>query len=275
MLPGDGAAYADKLRQWAGEYAYLIGECTSGNRSYELAMAFTQGNRLDGCYTTDLAEGGARPSTVEDYLKRADPLCAPKWLSTHDQPRHLSHAGAMEESDPVRVARFCSLLMAFLPGCWLIYQGEELGLPQPELSKEETTDPFDLLFWPDGPGREGPRVPLPWNDAPHYGFTAGKPWLPMRWPLRCVPGSRETQAVSAFYREALAVRKRLGWSEGVIESVEADDTTLVVETRAGGQSYLGVFNYDETAMPVPEGTPVLQACRTGALGAYEAMVTRS
>jgi alpha-glucosidase len=74
MLPGDGAAYAENLRKWAGDDAYLFGENTSGNQSIELAMAFTQLGRLDAVYTTDLPEGRGSPATIVDMVNRSDTL---------------------------------------------------------------------------------------------------------------------------------------------------------------------------------------------------------
>ena len=58
ILPGDGAAYMEKLRDWVGPDIWMMGESTAGNNSISLAMDFTQKGRLNGCYTTDLPEGG-------------------------------------------------------------------------------------------------------------------------------------------------------------------------------------------------------------------------
>ncbi|MCP6156769.1 hypothetical protein NL403_26865, partial [Klebsiella pneumoniae] len=68
-----------------------------------------------------------------------------------------------------------------LPGTLCLYQGEELGLPQVELDLDDLRDPFGMAFWPEFPGRDGCRTPMPWiGGARHAGFTdAGKPWLPV------------------------------------------------------------------------------------------------
>ena len=177
MLPGDGAAYMEKLREWVGDDAYIIGENTSGNKSLELAMSFAGPGRLNACYTTDLPEQRGSPQAVLDMIEHTDLQRLLGWLSSHDQPRHLADNRHASEQAEIYAA-----MMAFLPGPWLVYQGEELGLVQPDLQKDEVTDPLDLNFWPDGPGREGARVPIPWNDdAPNFGFSEAAPWLPMRW----------------------------------------------------------------------------------------------
>ena len=39
---------------------------------------------------------------------------------------------------------------------------------------------FGIAFYPEFPGRDGSRTPMPWAaDAPEVGFTTGNPWLPL------------------------------------------------------------------------------------------------
>lgn len=227
MLPGDGGAYCEKLRDWAGKDAYLIGEINSGNKSWELAMEFSLPGRLDSCYTTDLPEGRAAPHVVADMIDRAELARAIGWLSTHDQPRH-NRSGTPHE------AGFFAALMAVLPGPWLIYQGEEWGLPQPHLEKADVTDPFDLLYWPDGIGREGPRVPLPWDahDA-GFGFTTGTPWLPMRWDATAVAAAQATGGLADTYRRLIALRRAQGWDRGRVLRCDYGDDWLDLEIETG------------------------------------------
>jgi len=228
MLPDDAATYATTLREWAGEDAWLMGEMTEGVRSYELAMEFSTPGRLDAAYTTDLPANCAGPVAIADLLRRADPARIVGWLSSHDQPRHGSGDFAQ--------AAFLAALMAVLPGPWLIYQGEEWGLPQPGLAKDEVTDPFDLLYWPDGPGREGARVPMPWNaDDPEFGFTAGRPWLPMRWNRADLLAAVSVSGLAATYRDLIHLRRKQGWASGrVLISDHGDDwLTLAMQTGCG------------------------------------------
>ncbi len=254
MLPGDGAAYAEKLRDWAGEDAYLIGESTSGNNSLELALDFTQPGRLDGCYTIDMPENGADAATLLRVFDAISDLSRyPKWLSSHDQPRHISASGDGSDRD----ARFFALMMATLPGAWLIYQGEELGLPQATLSREETTDPLDLLYWPDGPGREGARVPMPWTAGPTFGFSKGTPWLPMRWSDdRCADAQTE-QSIRGFYQRAIAARKAQSWQDGRVVSHSVDGDVLICQTDTDEATWEIVINYGTQTYVRDAGPPFL------------------
>ncbi|WP_157937647.1 alpha-amylase family glycosyl hydrolase [Oceaniglobus roseus] len=220
MLPGDGADYAQKLRDWAGEDAWLLGEIGTGNKSFEICMSFSAPGRLDAAYSTDLPESHGAPAVVARAVDQTDLQRFAHWMSCHDQPRH-NRSGTPEE------ARFFALLMAVLPGPWILYQGEEWGLPQPELLKEEITDPYDLLYWPNHPGREGPRVPMPWDpDAGNFGFTDGTPWLPMRWQPGPLRQAQQEDGVAATYRRLIALRREMGWAAAAMEKCDHGEDWL-------------------------------------------------
>ena len=239
MLPGDGAAYCENLRKWAGDDAYLIGEVTTGNKSIEVAMAFAETGRLNASYTTDLPEGGGCPAVIAEMVKTADLQRLVGWLSSHDQPRHVKSGPNLAIAAQVQAA-----MMALLPGPWLVYQGEEWGLPQPTLSQEEVTDPLDLLYWPDGPGREGGRVPIPWTDeGPYFGFSDAASWLPMRWH-DVLDGRRE---VEKTYVDLIALRKQLGWTTGEVLTCDARGAQMTLRVIADGVIYVGEFAMDGDA----------------------------
>ena len=110
--------------------------------------------------------------------------------------------------------------MLALPGSAYLYQGEELGLPEViDLPDDARQDP--TLFRTDGEryGRDGCRVPLPWEaDAPSYGFgPTDASWLPQ--PAQWAELARDRQrgvegSTLELYRAALApaprARPRLG-----------------------------------------------------------------
>lgn len=180
FLPGDGVVYTEKLREWAGAETWFLGEVGTGNQSVAVCNDLTSDGRLNAGYIVDIAQDGLTAETVERLLaERAGAERLAWWLGSHDRARQ-------PEGPDDSLAKFHLFFLAFMPGPSLIFQGQELGLPQPDLTEEEVTDPYDLAFWPDGPGREGARVPLPWTtDGNAHGFTTGDPWLPMRWSAQC------------------------------------------------------------------------------------------
>ena len=93
-------------------------------------------------------------------------------FSNHDVIRTASRFGPGS-------ARVMLALLCALRGTVLLYQGEELGLPEVDLRREQLKDPVGDLYYPLFKGRDGCRTPMPWHAAaPHLGFTSGTPWLP-------------------------------------------------------------------------------------------------
>lgn len=82
---------------------------------------------------------------------------------------------------PLVVPAAAALVMLGLPGTAFVYQGEELGLPEDfDLTEDEIQDPNWERSGHYFKGRDGCRVPLPWqSDGPAFGFNAtGASWLP-------------------------------------------------------------------------------------------------
>ena len=259
MLPGDGTEFADVLREWAGEDAWLLGEITSGNMSVELCNGLTRPGGLDAAYTTDVVARGCTPDVVAEVLRRLErPRTLAWWLSSHDQPRHVSAMG----DGTTRDARFLAMLGAAMPGPWLLYQGEEIALPQPFLDFDETVDPYDRLYHPDVIGRGGARVPVPWAEGyVGFGFTSGRPWSPMRWAEgRSVAAAMADEgSVLHFYRRLVAFRAENGLGTADVAAVEARGDLLDVTTRQGDTAHRALFNFgrEEARIERPEGEPLM------------------
>ncbi|WP_185803176.1 alpha-amylase family glycosyl hydrolase [Pontivivens nitratireducens] len=250
ILPGDGAAFAENLRKWAGPDAWLLGEVNSGNRSVELSGAFTAPDRLDANYTVDLMVNPVTAQTVCDLIARhrREGCGLTYCLSCHDQPRAVSRTG----DGSVRDAKLLALLSAALPGPLIIWQGEELGQPQAALKLHEISDPFDRLFWPVPPGREGARIPYPWSaDAPNYGFTTGTPWLPMQGLDDIALSEQGPDGTRAFWIEALRLRRNLD-PEGPVDTAIVND---VLHIQRGDFTF--ALNLTDSARPCGHAHPVL------------------
>ncbi len=95
-------------------------------------------------------------------------------IDNHDTPRSATRLGSVARS------RALTLLMLALPGAACLYQGQELGLPNvDDLPDEVLTDPIWQGSGRVDRGRDGCRVPLPWEGAgPPFGFSTARPWLP-------------------------------------------------------------------------------------------------
>jgi alpha-glucosidase len=107
-----------------------------------------------------------------------------------------------------------------LPGASYLYQGEELGLPE-HTTLEDTYRQDPTFFRTQGQrvGRDGCRVPLPWEPVGEAnGFNqTGKSWLPQPASYRLLARSIQEQdelSTLSFYKQALRIRKELALGEG-------------------------------------------------------------
>jgi len=130
-------------------------------------------------------------------------------FSNHDVIRAPTRFGG--QGAPPDLARLLLALLICLRGTVLIYQGEELGLPQAELHRDQLRDPVGDLYYPFNRGRDGCRTPMPWDDrAANLGFTTGSPWLPLspyHSALAVSVQEQDSQSTLAYARKLLVLRR--------------------------------------------------------------------
>jgi alpha-glucosidase len=241
----------DVYRRWrrmVAEYRndpVLVGEVVFSDparmapylRSDELHMAFNftllfQGWDADGIRNAidtsraALAEVGAPPTWV---------------LENHDVTRLPTRYGGGAEG--LRRARAAALLLLALPGPVYLYQGQELGLEEVDLPDEVRQDPIFHRMKGERIGRDGCRVPLPWeNGPPGFGFTTGEPWLPVpeAWQAKTVQRQRtDADSTLSLYRAALALHERLTgdltWHESLPGTLVFDRGEIVCAVNVDGE----------------------------------------
>ncbi|MEV1131940.1 glycoside hydrolase family 13 protein [Agromyces sp. NPDC049794] len=198
-------------------------------------------------------------------------------LSNHDVVRHATRLSVTEPNPQghglgprsnglpsyeagLRRARAATALMLALPGSAYLYQGEELGLPEViHLPDSARQDPTWFRTGGERYGRDGCRVPLPWEaDAPNYGFgPAGDPWLPQPSQWRELARDRQRgvpDSTLSMYRSGLALRREHALGAGTLEWLPGfgDD---VVAFRNG--SVVVVANAGAAAVELPAGDVLL------------------
>jgi alpha-glucosidase len=184
---------------------------------------------------------------------------APWVLSNHDVIRHVTRYGRAETANVWRPAgqpatdvelgtrrgRAAVLLSLALPGSSYLYQGEELGLWQVEdIPDALIADPIYERTGHRVRGRDGCRVPLPWQaGAPGFGFGppgAAPPWLPQPPGWRQLAADRQDAdpgSMLALYRAALQTR-RAGLSRW-----RADDTLTWLDSTDGVLAFRRVDDF--------------------------------
>lgn len=166
-------------------------------------------------------------------------------FSNHDIVRTVSRFGGPRPSP--ELAKLMFALLASLRGTILVYQGEELGLPQAKLSRDQLRDPVGDLYWPYDGGRDGCRTPMPWDAGlPNLGFSEGEPWLPAapeHRGLSVAEQAEDPDSNLAFAREMLAFRKSsAALLLGEIEMLESRDPVLAFVRREDDEALACIFN---------------------------------
>ncbi len=97
------------------------------------------------------------------------------WVSSsHDEVRAPSRFGGGDLGR--RRALVLSTLLFSMPGLPMLYQGEELGLEEAQLSEERRADPVGDDV---SESRDGCRTPIPWQPGVAFGFSTNPvTWLP-------------------------------------------------------------------------------------------------
>jgi len=163
----------------------------------------------------------------------------------HDVPRTLTRFGGKDA--PQALAKLMFAVLASLKGTVLLYQGEELGLPEADLRRDQLKDPVGDLYYPLHKGRDGCRTPMPWHaDQHNLGFSTGTPWLPIAPEHRALAVSRQekdAQSTLTFARGFLVERrKHPALVRGEIVFRDAPAPLLVFERRLENERILCVFN---------------------------------
>jgi alpha-glucosidase len=168
--------------------------------------------------------------------------------------RHITRWGLSEAA-----ARTYATLLVCLRGSLCLYQGEELGLPEAELTLEELRDPYGIQFWPEFKGRDGARTPMVWvTDNANGGFSTGRPWLPVKaahLPLSVAAQAADAGSMLEHYRRALAFRR----AHPVLRTGAMDDIAaaggVTSFRRRGDEDLFCAFNLSEATeeIALPEG----------------------
>jgi alpha-glucosidase len=180
------------------------------------------------------------------FLNAIDGLWPCVTMSNHDVPRAVTRYGRTMEANP-ELARLALTLMMALKGTVLMYQGEELGLPDGPIEREQIRDPVGELYFPYSMGRDPCRTPMPWvAGKPNLGFSYGEPWLPMAPSHKSLTAALQEHDQSStlwFTRRLIELRKANPVLRfGDIRITEASDQILAFEREWQGTPMLCVFN---------------------------------
>lgn len=202
-------------------------------------------------------------TAVERSLAAVSEVDSPAtWtLANHDLPRQVSRYGGGEAG--VRRARAMALVTLALPGAVYLYNGEELGLEDVELPEWALVDPRWERSGHTDRGRDGCRVPMPWEgNQPSFGFSQSEwTWLPMpnEWgPVTAESQLEDTGSTLSLYRTAIELRKQhRAFSGEALEWFGAPPGCFAFRRKGGGLTC--ALNTSSAQVPLPPGEVLLSS----------------
>ncbi|MDH6672111.1 trehalose-6-phosphate hydrolase [Paenibacillus sp. LBL] len=148
--------------------------------------------------------------------------------NNHDQPRALTRFTDDKEYR-TESAKLLATTLHGLQGTPYVYQGEEIGMPDPkwndmsefrdieslnmyEILQQQGKTPEEAAHIVTVRSRDNSRLPMPWNDGHQAGFTTGTPWIKIdeRYPLINAQAQVEDpHSIYHHYRQLIELRKNL------------------------------------------------------------------
>ena len=240
----------DIFRSWRKILESYEGDRAMCGEAYVLPLSFmakwVRKDEFHQTFNFRFLDAGWSPKALFDAVQESfeafDRVGAPStWvLNNHDVIRHVSRFGGnygrTTASDGIgpnqpqpdnelglKIAKGATMFMLALPGASYLYQGEELGLPEhTTLEDRYRQDPTFFRTSGKRVGRDGCRVPLPWEpEGESNGFSqTGKSWLPQPESYRLLARSNQELdpgSTVQLYKTALSLRKKLGLGQGSFE----------------------------------------------------------
>lgn len=259
-------AFIERIRATIEEYPerFTVAEVGGPDPLAEMKAFTADGKRLDSAYNFDfLYAPQLTAPRIKDSLANWDGSPGEGWpswaFSNHDAPRSTTRWSSACNYE--QMARLSMMVLLSLRGNPIIYQGEELALPQGEVAFEDLLDPEAIANWPHTLGRDGARTPFPWaSQKPQAGFSsANRTWLKVDAAHAARAVDVQDQHENSFLnytRQLLALRKSLpSMMTGASELLDTHDDIIAFIRRTENDAVLCAYNLGDSTLdwsPPPE-----------------------
>ncbi|WP_426980483.1 alpha,alpha-phosphotrehalase [Bacillus pseudomycoides] len=186
----------------------------------------------------------------------------------HDQPRIVSRFGD-DKRYRNESAKMLGTALHMLQGTPYIYQGEEIGMTNPDfddISKYRDVESLNIyeMKWGEGMSNEGiigilqqksrdnSRTPMQWNEEENAGFTTNTPWISVADNYKKVNVKKaleDKQSIFYHYKKLIKLRKKYDViTKGKYEIIDVNHPNIWAYTRTLDNEVLLVVNnfYGET-----------------------------
>lgn len=181
--------------------------------------------------------------------------------NNHDQPRAISRFGNPDKY-PYESATMLAATIHFLRGTPYIYQGEEIGMTNPnfdtirQYNDVETYNAYyalidkgyseeEALTIIQAKSRDNSRTPMQWSEHSQAGFTTGDPWISVSDNYQIVNTMSDvSQRIFDYYRQLICLRKQYrAISYGSYKSFALDHPSIYAYVRTDGDTLILVLNH--------------------------------
>jgi alpha-glucosidase len=232
-----------------------IGELFS--RDTDLAAKYARDRHI--VFDWSLMESPWTAAAYGTAIDRREQLFGPDvWptvaLSNHDRERQATRLSASvgrdREPDRDAIAKAAAVVIAAQRGTPFLYYGEEIGMTDVDIPRDEIVDPPALRAGPDFPwyDRSRCRTPMQWRPGPGAGFTTGRPWIrlaPDAEQRNVAVQAGDPDSVLSAYRRLLAFRRTApALRTGAMERLDSGSPDVLAWTRTGdGQRLLVLVSF--------------------------------
>ncbi|OOZ77455.1 alpha,alpha-phosphotrehalase [Bacillus cereus] len=180
----------------------------------------------------------------------------------HDQPRIVSRFGN-DEKYRNESAKMLATAMHMLQGTPYIYQGEEIGMTNPnfesieqyrdveslniyDIKLEEGLSKEEIIGILKQKSRDNSRTPMQWNEEMNSGFTTSTPWISVAENFKEINVEKaleDKESVFYHYKELIELRKTYDViTEGEYAILDENDPKIWAYTRTTESEVLLVIN---------------------------------
>ena len=200
------------------------------------------------------------------------------YLENHDQLRAVSRFGD-DKTYRVQSATMLGTLLLTLQGTPYIYQGQEIGMTNGNVSRIEDLDDVEARNYyavsvkaGDAPAkvmanvaarnRDNVRTVMQWDASAHGGFSKHTPWIKVNNNYKSVNVKQETadpQSVLSYYKKLIATRKEhdVLITGQYTDLLPNDDQLYIYERTLGDKKIVVMLNFSSQPKIVPIALPTL------------------
>ncbi len=177
---------------------------------------------------------------VDEYEGTLPEGAWPNWvLGNHDNARISTRIGKEQ-------SRVAAMLLLTLRGTPTLYYGDEIGMTNVTIPREEIQDPQGLNMPDKDLSRDPARTPMQWNDATYAGFSDAKPWLRISddfTETNVESQQKHESSMLNYVKRLIALRQQeAALHIGDYLPVHSDDKVLAYIRKSAERQYLVVLN---------------------------------